>query len=138
MPQDRPGDCDRVVVILNPSARHGVAGRLEPLLRREVDARPTWTMAVTEGPGEAVHLAAKVVDFDVVLAVGGDGTVHEVVNGIMSCPAPDRPLLAILPSGSGDDYATMLGLRRSVPDCLRLLDARRTRRLDVGMCNGHV
>jgi YegS/Rv2252/BmrU family lipid kinase len=93
-------------------------------------------MAVTVAPGEAARLAAAAVDAEVVLAVGGDGTVHEVVNGIMHRPAHDRPALAILPSGSGDDYARMLRLPGSVPDCLGVIDAGKTRRLDVGTCNG--
>ena len=127
---------DRVLVILNPAARHGMAGRLRPALAREVEARPRWSMVVTSGPSEAASYASSTEDIDVILAVGGDGTVHEIVNGIMARAAGDRPLLAIVPSGSGDDYATMLGLPSSVPDCLAILDERNSRCLDVGCCNG--
>jgi YegS/Rv2252/BmrU family lipid kinase len=126
----------RVLAILNPWARHGLAARLEPPLRDVATERPGWSLAVTTCPAEAEKIAAETPDVDVVLAAGGDGTVHEVVNGLMARPADDRPSLAVLPAGSGDDYAHMLGIKGALPDCLRMIDAGRTRRLDVGRCNG--
>jgi YegS/Rv2252/BmrU family lipid kinase len=93
-------------------------------------------MAVTSGPRDAARLAVSADGFDVVLVAGGDGTVHEVVNGIMAREEAGRPALAVLPSGSGDDYAKMLGLPDTVEGALGVLGSGKVRRLDVGLCNG--
>jgi diacylglycerol kinase (ATP) len=60
-------------------------------------------------PGEAWRLAAAAASFDTVVAAGGDGTVHEVVNGLMALPPP-RPRLALVPLGTGNDIARNLGV----------------------------
>ena len=65
------------------------------------------TLAATEGPGDARRLAAA-ADGAVVVAVGGDGTVNEVVDGLLLRDGALGPL-AVLPSGSGDDFASACG-----------------------------
>jgi len=57
-------------------------------------------------PGHAMNLQqAGEQGYDMVIAMGGDGTVHEVVNGLMLLPENKRPLLGIVPVGSGNDFA---------------------------------
>jgi diacylglycerol kinase (ATP) len=65
-----------------------------------------FEVAETKAPGEAERLAAGANGFDAVVAAGGDGTVHEVVNGLLRAGA--KAALGILPLGSGDDFAKML------------------------------
>lgn len=122
------------LVIFNPAAGHGAAG-VEQELSRAVTTRTGWRLAVTTGPGHAIELAAA-TECGVVVAAGGDGTVNEVVNGLMLRAPRDRPLLGIIPVGSGDDYAVMLRLPRSVPDAIRVIETSHPRSLDVGLCNG--
>ena len=61
----------------------------------------------TEHPAHAVHLAANagLEGYDTVVALGGDGTVHEVINGLMRVGAAQRPSLGVVPVGSGNDFA---------------------------------
>ena len=103
----------KIKLILNPTANHErsikIASDLRPLL-----AQYNADWGATEYPGHATELAqtAGTQGCDLVVAAGGDGTVHEVVNGLMRVPEKDRPALGIVPLGSGNDFAHILG----VPD----------------------
>jgi len=98
------------LVILNPAAGRGRARRLWPRLAQALGAAGVgFDLAETRAPLEAMRLAEGAAGrCAAVIAVGGDGTVHEVVNGLMRAPAGARPALGVLPVGSGDDYAKML------------------------------
>lgn len=72
----------------------------------DVDVRVTWE----KGDGERQAIQAGRDGVKRVIAGGGDGTVHEVVNGLMQLPRKDRPELAIMPLGSANDLAKSLGL----------------------------
>jgi diacylglycerol kinase (ATP) len=101
----------KVKLILNPVANHGrslqVAADLRPLM---AEYNADWSG--TDYPGHAAELARQAGEqgYDLVVAVGGDGTVHEVVNGLMQVPEKKRPALGIVPLGSGNDFAHILGL----------------------------
>jgi diacylglycerol kinase family enzyme len=96
-------------VIVNPTAgRHRARRRLEALRRRwgeRVVFRPT------AGPGEAEELALRAAldGFAAVAAAGGDGTVHEVANGLLRSGRPEV-IFRVIPIGSANDYAYSLGL----------------------------
>ena len=60
--------------------------------------------------GHAKELAAQVEGYRTVIALGGDGVIHEVVNGLMAQEEDARPALAVLPVGSGNDFAQTLGI----------------------------
>lgn len=66
-------------------------------------------VVVTDGPGHARQLAASVQGVDILVAVGGDGTIVEVMSGIMDRQG-DSPRLAVLPAGTGNDVARSLGI----------------------------
>lgn len=83
-------------------------------------------------PGHAVDLAA-VSDADVTLAVGGDGTAHEVANGLLR--RSQRPVMGVLPVGTGNDFARALGLPRDPAAAARMLLTARPKRIDVGVVN---
>jgi YegS/Rv2252/BmrU family lipid kinase len=93
--------------------------------------------SVTTGPGDAVALAraAAAGGADLVVAVGGDGTINEVVNGILTAPgaaAGGGPALGVLPAGSGSDFARSLAVPRDVAGALDVLAAGRCRQIDAG------
>lgn len=98
------------LVIFNPVAGRGRARRLWPQLAQALGAAGIeFEPAETRAPLEAMRLAeAAAGRYAAVIAAGGDGTVHETVNGLMRVPAEARPALGVLPLGSGDDYAKML------------------------------
>jgi YegS/Rv2252/BmrU family lipid kinase len=63
-------------------------------------------------PGHAIDLAKQAGEqgYDMVIAMGGDGTVHEVVNGLMKVSEQSRPVLGVVPAGSGNDFAHAIGV----------------------------
>lgn len=99
-----------VLVIFNPAAGRGRARRLWPQVAAAFAAAGVdFELAETRAPHEATRLAEGAEErYAAVIVAGGDGTVHEAVNGLMHVPAADRPVLGVLPIGSGDDYAKML------------------------------
>lgn len=123
-------------VILNPASGHGRAGRLwnraESILRQ---THPDLVVHRTTGRGDAATVASALVALGpgaTLLAVGGDGTVHEVVNGMLHAgPGAGGPVLAILPAGSGNDLARQLGLPRDPAALAALLMDRPVRTMDV-------
>jgi diacylglycerol kinase (ATP) len=111
--RDRPA----WVVIVNPVSADGRTGRdwpkNEPLLRRLLPPFTVWT---TDGPNQATELAYRAVEqgYTTVAVHGGDGTVNEVVNGLLGHPRFDSMSLAILPYGTGADLVRTLGISHSL------------------------
>jgi diacylglycerol kinase (ATP) len=98
-----------VCVIFNARAGSGrAAGRLRRL-RRVLGARADFRPTEGRGHGEELAREAAQAGFPIVAAAGGDGTVHEVANGLLRSGRPDTAL-AVLPIGSANDYAHSLGL----------------------------
>jgi diacylglycerol kinase (ATP) len=99
----------RTCVIYNPVAGRGRAERLlkelPPQLIKDIELRPS------QKPGHSAELAreAAVAGFGRIIAAGGDGTVHEVANGILQSGQRDVTF-SIWPIGSANDYAYSLGL----------------------------
>ena len=110
-----------VKLIFNPIANLGrswsVASSLRPLLTElgGVD----WTGTVY--PTHAAELARQAGEegYERVVVMGGDGTVHEVVNGLMQLPPEKRPAMAIVPVGTGNDFAYSLGISTVPEEALR-------------------
>jgi diacylglycerol kinase family enzyme len=89
-----------------------MSGRDAGLVVRELGSRLTLETAQTRYRGHAGELAAASAadGFDLVVTFGGDGTVNEVVNGLMRVPAGQRPALAPIPGGGANVFARTLGL----------------------------
>jgi YegS/Rv2252/BmrU family lipid kinase len=121
-------------VILNPAAGRGAARRAESVVARAFRAQG-WSVDIvrTEGPGHGQELAAQAVSQGArhVVAVGGDGTVHEVANGLLRSDADAA--LGVVPIGSGNDFAKLVGVYGHDPvrAIARLVTAQ-SRRFDVG------
>ncbi|MGI8968662.1 MAG: diacylglycerol/lipid kinase family protein [Chloroflexota bacterium] len=123
------------MAIVNPAAG---AGR-GPVRWRHVDAALAGLGIVadvqtTQYPGHAELLAADAArgGYGTVLAVGGDGTVHEVVNGLAVGGLEHAPVLGVVPAGTGMDFARNIGLPRRVPRIAKVISAGCTARVDVG------
>jgi len=102
----------KVKIILNPMADMGraykVANDLRPIIAEYGNA--DWSGTVY--PTHAIELAKQAGEdgYDMVIAMGGDGTCHEVVNGLMQLPAEKRPVMGVVPVGSGNDFAHAIGV----------------------------
>ena len=119
------------LVVVNPAAGGGRAARALPWLRERLGARDEARIEVTSRPGDAEVLAADAdrAGHDRVIAVGGDGTVQEVVNGLLTASVPAE--LGIVPVGSGNDLARSLGLPAELASAWRLAIGSQTRPTDV-------
>jgi len=107
---------DRIAIIANGRFR---GHRLLEVVAQRLGHSPFYT----DRPRHAEVLAATInPDVGVVVVAGGDGTVHEVVNGLMQRAPERRPLLAILPMGTGNDVARALQIKRSVKDLFLRLE----------------
>ncbi len=129
----------KIYIIVNPAAGKGRSAArwvgLEPFLRRlSVD----FEVAITTATGHAFRLAKEAANsgrFGVIAAMGGDGTVNEVVNGIMAGqPEGVRPALGVLPSGRGRDFCKAQGVHipGDLEEAARTLIGRREVQLDLG------
>ena len=107
----------RAVLIVNPNATSTTpAGR--DLLAHALESRVGLVVTHTDHRGHAIEIAeaAKRDGTDVIIVHGGDGTVNEVVNGLLGKPGPDRPAadtlpaVAVVPGGSANVFARALGI----------------------------
>jgi YegS/Rv2252/BmrU family lipid kinase len=123
----------RALVIRNPVAGRGRARRAWPEVERALRAAGVeFDVTASEMPGHACSLAEQGAgQYDAVIAVGGDGTVHEVANGLLHASGGGETIaLGIVPLGSGDDFAKMLAA--DWRDSVRRISAGPTPLMDVG------
>lgn len=124
----------KVIFIINPNANMGQAWRqaadLRPIMQEFGVA--DWTGSVY--PTHAIELTRKAVEdgYDLIIAGGGDGTVHEVVNALMSFPEERRPALGVIPLGSGNDFAYSVGMDPEPWKALRQIFNGQEKRVDIG------
>ncbi|MCJ7551753.1 MAG: diacylglycerol kinase family lipid kinase [Anaerolineae bacterium] len=123
-------------IIVNPTAGRGEAElavpRIERLLR---DQGLDYELIRTERPWHAAELAQEAAEtgIDVVVAVGGDGTANEVINGLMQIPQEQRTCaLSVLCLGGGNDFAFGAGIPADLEEGVRVLAEGYRRTIDVG------
>jgi len=122
----------RLLVIVNPRSANGSTGRHWPKLERQLrEALPPFDAVLTRAAGDAVRLAADGANrYGTVVAVGGDGTISEVANGILAAGA--EAALGVIPRGTGSDLVRTLGIPTGVEAAASLLARGPRRRIDVG------
>lgn len=125
----------RAFFIINPRAGNGRAAKEWPRWAAHPDVG-AW--AWTDAPGHAGILVATAArqGYDAVVACGGDGTVNEVLNALMGLPSGERPALALLPGGTGDDFARCCGAALAWPDALAAIAAGNMASIDLGWATG--
>lgn len=124
-----------VVVIVNPTAGRGRAGRQVGEIRRLLGPKASdwvWLHTRKRGDGEVLARSAAEAGTRLVVAVGGDGTLHEVVNGVLGTGAA----VGLIPFGTGNDLARALGLFGSLETACRALTEGVTKQIDVGVIEG--
>jgi diacylglycerol kinase (ATP) len=123
-------------IIVNPISGHGIGLKRAKRARRILEkAGLDVEVYLTEGPGHGSQLTKeKGISADVIISVGGDGTLNEIVNGLVETGS-DTPI-AIVPTGTANVVSRELGLPSDVTSQVRLAVDGPVRRLDLG-CAGN-
>ena len=128
---------EKIVCILNPRAQGGKAGAAEGKIRKAIDrVFGDWELRLTEAPGHATVLAQQAIEdgADIVAAIGGDGTCHEVVNGFFDGDKPRsrKTKFALIPWGTGSDLARTIKAPSRLEDALWVAATGMTLPTDLG------
>ena len=125
----------KVKIILNPMADMGNAWRVARDLRSITEQYGSVDWSGTVYPGHAIQLAQQAGEqgYDMVIAMGGDGTVHEVINGLMRVSEEKRPVLGVVPVGSGNDFAHGIHASQKPTEALTCALDGEASRIDLGL-----
>jgi len=122
-------------VIVNPVAANGAVGRRWPRIRQFLlEQGAHFDAELTRAPGHATELAREAVaqGYETIVCVGGDGTLNEVLNGLVTEKGVEPVSLGIIPGGTGSDFRRTVGIPPSYQEaCLVLLEGH-TRLVDIG------
>ncbi len=129
------------LVIYNPAAGKGSAGKHLPRVRSLLaDQGIEYTLRLTERPGHALEMARQACEqgAGTIIAAGGDGTVNEVINGMMTAKLNGykRPSLGVLPVGRGNDFAFGANIPLVLEKAVETLASGKQRLSDVGKVTG--
>lgn len=134
-----PNRLGSTLLIANPASQNGrgaaAAKRAAELLGERL-GEGALTVALTQHSRHAVEIAAGAEAFDTVVALGGDGLIHETADGLMRIGEAKRPTLGLIPVGSGNDYAASLGVSSKLERAVDQLFSAQALLADVGLCNG--
>jgi YegS/Rv2252/BmrU family lipid kinase len=126
-------------LVVNPAAgKRSVSSisRIKGLLKKETSLR----IRITQKRGDAESFARELKGADLIIVAGGDGTVNEVVNGLLSDGATETPLqvppLAVIPLGTANVLAQELSIPLNIEDAVRLALTGSGRKISLGMING--
>lgn len=123
-------------ILFNPAAGRGRARTtVDAVVDETAHHFGEVTLLATEGPGDGVRLGRLAAErgFARVIAVGGDGTVHEAANGILAANVAEPPALAVVPQGTGNDFAKLVGTHgRSPREAVRRIAKGQVARFEVG------
>ena len=123
-------------VIVNPAAGAGKSIHKWPQIKHTMhNSGLRFEDEITEAPGHAIELAksAAIKGYDMVVAVGGDGTLNEVVNGLYQAGSLKDVTLGIVSTGTGSDYVRTVGTPRNYEEACRCLVQPRKLLTDLGM-----
>lgn len=124
----------KYLFIINPVAGKGKADELETLIEELMNKnQKDFQIVRTSEPKEATSIARD-SEYDVVVAVGGDGTVNEVVAGLAN---KNKRILGIMPVGTGNDFSRDLKIPSDPRKALDLIIRGETNEVELGESNGH-
>jgi diacylglycerol kinase (ATP) len=126
--------------IINPRSAGGRTGKRWGLLAQSLtEAGLEFEAVFTRSPGDGTRLAHEALSegAERIIAVGGDGSLHDVVNGFFygDKPLNPRACLGILPSGSGSDFIKSLGIPQDPAGALAILKRGKPKAIDLGRVN---
>lgn len=126
----------KICFIHNPISGTRRSGKLEDLIRDHLDLdKFDYALRETARPKDAMRLASEAVrdGFDIVVAVGGDGTINEVLQGMGTNPV----ILGVIPVGSGNGLARHLGIPLEPDKAIRAINQMNLKDIDIASINGY-
>lgn len=121
--------------IVNPVAGKNKGAKAVPFIHKIMEEKGVaYKIIQTTKKGDAKGIATEAVNqgYSTIVAVGGDGTVQEVLNGIVGSSAT----LGIIPSGTGNDFSRALHLPEDLHEALEIIFQGKTQKIDLGKTNG--
>jgi diacylglycerol kinase (ATP) len=125
----------RAKVIVNPAAGAGTTYKKWSLISGLMKSTGlAFDCQFTEGRGHGIELAREAAGagYNFLVAVGGDGTIHEVANGLIDLPREENATLGIVSTGTGSDLARSIGIDHNVARACSRLTSEKRLRIDVG------
>ncbi len=131
----------KIQVILNPYANRWTAqARQDEVKQAFANVGLSPDIVLTQGSGDGRVLAETAVSegYEAIIAAGGDGTISEIINGMLSKSGDDPSLpFGILPIGTANDLADMVNIPRDLTQVAQLIAEGTTRQIDVAQINDH-
>ncbi len=132
---------DKLKIIVNPTSGRGAGARSIREIREKLDARKVpYDLVVTDKPWHAVQLTKTAVKegYKIVVAVGGDGTANEVINGLMEAKLEKlgKAAMGMLTVGRGNDFAFSMDIPVGLDESLETLLANKRIPIDIGFVKG--
>ncbi len=122
----------KIAIILNGISRNKKTfyNEIHPLVAKEFDV----TILETGYAGHAEELANQAVaqQFEIIMAAGGDGTLHQVTNGVLKAESAVLPTIGVIPLGTGNDFARTCSLQHNASQIIALLRGFQPKLTDVG------
>lgn len=125
-----------ILFIVNPISGTGKQKKLNAILAKALDYNQfSQTIVYTEHAGHATELSRKAIgQYDIVIAVGGDGTVNEVVKGL----AGSQTIMGIIPVGSGNGLARHLNIPMKMEEAVKVINKQLVERIDTVKINNEL
>ncbi len=126
-------------LVINPTANRGAGAKCVPVIRKILNERNIAheVLVTTQSSDALPYVEEKSYDCTMIVACGGDGTVHEVINGMMQAKskngtAAPMAALGVLPIGSGNDFVKMLNIPLDLGKAMDILVQKKTMPIDIG------
>lgn len=116
-------------VIVNPAAAGGKAGKIWEKIKSK-----GFEAIFTGGAGDAIKLAEELSGEESFCFVGGDGTLNEIINGLLSAEIPAKPTIGIIPIGSCGDFVKTLGIPNNPTEAIEIIKRGHSETFDAGIC----
>jgi len=123
----------KIKLIVNPKSGGGDGKKIANYISEKYQHLFS-EIVFTSGPCEAIDLAKNSENFDAVCLIGGDGTLNEVINGVMQIDEKKRPKVGIIPVGTGNDFIKTIGISKNPDDAITTILNMKTKKLDVAIC----
>lgn len=123
-------------LIYNPySGRRRMVNQLDEVIRIFQEGGYEVCVHRTKSPEDIEQTAAQSKNVDTLVIAGGDGSVHQAVNGLMKIPAEKRPVLGIIPVGTANDLAYAIKLPKTIAAACKVIVQGKTFEMDIGKLN---